>query len=78
MRKKDFLQLLAMAIEADDKNTLAVDSELTGVWDSMGQISVLALLDQKFQVSLTMDELVGIKKVSDIFAILDSRGVNLE
>ena len=57
---------------------LAADSELTGVWDSTGQISVLALLDQKFQVSLTMDELASIKKISDIFAILDSRGVNLE
>lgn len=78
MRKKDFLQLLATAIEAGDINILTMDSELDGIWDSMGQISVLALLDQEFKVSLTMDELANIKKVSDIFAILDSRGINWE
>lgn len=77
MRKKDFLQLLAAAIGSEDKNTLTENSELNGVWDSMGQVSVLALLDKEFRVLLTMDELVSIKKVSDIFAVLDSRGVNL-
>ena len=74
----DFLEKLATTLEMPEGSALKIDTQLSDIWDSMGQIGVLSMLEGEFNVSLEMDELVSIKSVQDIVDILKSRNVNFE
>ena len=44
-------------------------------WDSLQHMALVTALEQNFGVSLSMDEMVEIRSVQDICAILDRHGV---
>ncbi len=73
MTDNDFLQLLAGTLHVSDN--IAVDTQLSDIWDSMGQIEVLSMLGDNFNVTLEMEELVSIKTVQDIMKILNSKNI---
>ena len=73
MTDNDFLQLLANTLHVSDNIT--VDTQLSDIWDSMGQIEVLSMLGDNFNVTLEMEELVSIKTVQDIIEILKSKKI---
>lgn len=73
MTVNDFLQLLAGTLHVSDNIT--VDTQLSDIWDSMGQIEVLSMLGDNFNVTLEMEELVSIKTAQDIIEILKSKKI---
>lgn len=77
MTKNEFLKRLSSALQIAEED-LNIDTRLSGVWDSIGQIGVLSMLEEEFNVNLEMDELVSIKTVQDVLDISKSRGVQFE
>lgn len=49
-------------------------SEIAG-WDSLGMLSLIAALDEKFNIQLDETEIYGIKGVRDVLALLERAGV---
>ncbi len=43
-------------------------------WDSLGILSLMAGLDERFDVRLTETELPGLKSVRDVLNILEKKG----
>lgn len=43
-------------------------------WDSLGTLSLIAGLDEKFDIHLSEQEIEGMSSVEDIFAILRRQG----
>jgi acyl carrier protein len=43
-------------------------------WDSLGVLTLMASLDEKFDIQLTEREMEGMERVSDILAILQRAG----
>lgn len=46
-------------------------------WDSLAHISIIAAVEQTFQVQFTMPEILSIKTIADLRKILEKRGVKL-
>jgi acyl carrier protein len=44
-------------------------------WDSLGTLSLIAALDERFDINLSETEIEGMQSVDDIFAILRRHGV---
>jgi acyl carrier protein len=44
-------------------------------WDSLGVLTLMASLDEKFDIQLTEKEMESMERVSDILAILERAGV---
>jgi acyl carrier protein len=65
---------------AERPAAVAVDTpreDLPG-WDSMGQLVLMAGLDERFDIRLSDDELGHLKSIKDILDILRLRGRLLE
>lgn len=74
----EFLQLISNTLGENSKITLSTKREDIDSWDSMGQISILSMLDEKFGVKLEMEELIALRGVQDIVNILKSRNIHLD
>jgi acyl carrier protein len=44
-------------------------------WDSLQHIALVRMIESTFDVSLTMDEMVELRSVQDIEAVLERHGV---
>jgi acyl carrier protein len=44
-------------------------------WDSLQHMALVAAIEQTFDISLSMDEMIEIRSVKDICEILDRHGV---
>jgi acyl carrier protein len=44
-------------------------------WDSLQHVALVAAIEQQFDISLSMEEMVEIRSVKDICNILDRHGV---
>ena len=45
-------------------------------WDSLGHVNLINAIESEYSVSLDMDEMIAIEKVSDIRKLLESKGVS--
>jgi len=45
-------------------------------WDSLGHLSLLTDLEEKFNISFDMDETMSIQSIGDLKGILENKGVN--
>lgn len=48
-------------------------SEIPG-WDSLGTLSLIAALDERFDIHLSEQDIEALQSVDDVFAILRRRG----
>jgi acyl carrier protein len=78
MTKQHFLQILAEALGTDEKLSADTKRSEVKLWDSMGQVSILSMLQEHFEVTLQMEELVALNSVQDIINILQERNVVLD
>ena len=78
MKLEDFFIKLAEAFQTEPEQ-IRLDSTSDSIegWDSMGSINLMMLLQDDFDISLSMDELGDINKVADIIDILGQKGVKL-
>lgn len=78
MTSEAFIEKLSITLGLTADKRLTINTSLSDVWDSLGQIAVLSMLDSEFKFSLEMEELNSIKTVKDIINILKSRKVIFE
>ncbi|MFL6538869.1 MAG: acyl carrier protein [Chthoniobacterales bacterium] len=78
MKRDEFLETLAVALELDrtqlnDQYRLAYAS-----WDSLLVMSTVAAVDQHFDIILEPEELYECASVKALFDLLKRKGVDLE
>jgi acyl carrier protein len=73
MDNEEFLNDLAEALETD-KESLTPDTELESLaWDSLTQVSTIALIDQYFDTTVSAKHLESCQTVGDIFDLINSK-----
>ena len=45
-------------------------------WDSLGHVTIMAAIEQKYNVSLELDEVMQIQSIADIRTVLTGKGVS--
>ena len=45
-------------------------------WDSLGHLSLLTALEEKFNISFDMDETMSIQSIGDLKGVLESKEVD--
>lgn len=71
MTQEEKLILIAATLDSE-QNAIAPQVQLTGLdeWDSMGIISVIAMLDKKFSKVLSAEQIETLKTVQDILDLM--------
>ena len=67
--------LFANVFKYDGDVNLATSRKDVPKWDSLQHVALVAAIEQQFDISLSMDEMVEIRSVKDICNILDRHGV---
>lgn len=75
MNTQEALSWIAEVFEEPD-GRIAAATERTAIagWDSLGTLSLIAALDEKFDIHLDEKEIEGMAKVDDILAVLRRQG----
>ena len=60
--------------ESPDSISPETSRDEIAAWDSLGVLTLMAELDEKFDIQLDADEMDGMKKVQDVLALLERRG----
>lgn len=66
---EDFIEKFAEAIELEDASSLSADTEFRNLdeWNSLAYLSVIALLDEEFDVQIEMAEFKKLKTVQEVY-----------
>jgi acyl carrier protein len=74
MQKTDFLLLLDELLELE-LNTLTGTEKLEGLetWDSLASIGFIALVDEKFDISLSASKLNACQTIDDLVALVSEK-----
>lgn len=66
---KTFIEKFAEAIEVEDPSTITPETEFRNMdeWDSLTYLSVIAFLDEEFDLQIENAEFKTLKTVLDIF-----------
>lgn len=67
--------LFASVFNYEGEITLATSRKDVPKWDSLQHVALVAAIEQQFSISLSMDEMIEIRSVKDIYNILDRHGV---
>lgn len=74
MSVEKFATEMANAIDADPA-TVTADTVYKNLdcWDSMGALSIIAMIDENYSVSIGGDDLEGTGTVAELFALVEKR-----
>lgn len=75
MTEAEFLHAAGEAIGLDRPLFLSDAPDGTSEWDSVGHLSLLALIDEKFGIDASDDALTRPKTMGDLVAYLKSKNV---
>lgn len=77
MNKKEFLAELEDILEVDE-GTLSFDQQVSELedWDSLAVISFIAMADENFDVILDGEQLLGVRTIDDLYALVAPAGSN--
>ncbi len=66
---EDFIEKFAEAIELEDASILSADTEFRNLdeWNSLAYLSVIALLDEEFDVQIEMADFKKLKTVQGVY-----------
>lgn len=65
--EQQFLDLIKEALEIEDREPQLEDAFKTyDEWDSLSQLTLIAELDDRFEVTVTSDELKGINTLQEL------------
>ena len=69
MTINDFIEKFAEAVEIEDASALNANTEFRKLkeWDSLAYLSVIALLDEEFDVQIEMDDFRKLNTIQEIF-----------
>jgi len=70
----DFVRRLANALNEDEESVCetTVLADLAG-WDSIGQLAVIALVDECFNLRINVDALRKCRRVEDLLQLINGR-----
>ena len=73
----DLLQFVSETFSVD-KSTLKLETAPGDFpeWDSLGHLSLLTALEEKFNISFDMDETMSIQSIGDLKNTLNAKGVD--
>ena len=72
MNKTEFYQRLAEILDAEAVQPETVLKDMDG-WDSLAVLSVLALADSKYGVTIKADEIRAVASASDLAALIEAK-----
>ena len=76
MTTKEFIKQCCLALDVEpgllDRNS---SPETVETWDSLGYLSIIAMIDKEFGITIGGDELEKFKTLGDIIDELKTRGV---
>ena len=67
--------LFSEVFQFDGEISAQTSQENVAKWDSLKHIALVSTIEQKFGISLSMDEMVEMRSVQDISNILERHGV---
>lgn len=69
MTINDFIEKFAEAVEIEDASVLSANTEFRNLeeWSSLAYLSVIALLDEEFDVQIEMAEFKKLNTIQEIF-----------
>lgn len=69
MTINEFIEKFAEAIEVEDASSLNANTEFRDLaeWNSLAYLSVIALLDEEFDVQIEMADFKKLKTIQEIF-----------
>lgn len=75
MELQDFIEKFAEAIEVEDVNTLSGNTEFRSLdeWSSLATLSVIAMLDEEYDIQIENVEFRELKTIEDIFNCVKSK-----
>ena len=74
MKMNDFIVKFAEAVEVDDITTLNADTVFRDLdeWSSLSYLSVIAMLDEEYDIQIENAEFRNLKTIGDIVAYIES------
>lgn len=75
MEMKSFIQLFAEQFDDVDASKLTPESNFRDIeeWSSLVALSVIAMVDEEFDVLLKGDDIRESNTISDLYSIIESR-----
>lgn len=72
--KQKYLNILQEALETENLE-ISLDDKLTDfdTWDSMSRLSLIALLDEHFEVEVTDSEFEDLDTVDDLYNLIQRK-----
>lgn len=69
MEMKEFIEKFAEAIEFEDATILTPDTEFRTLdeWDSLSYLSIIAMIDEEFDVQIETPEFKQQKTIQDLY-----------
>jgi acyl carrier protein len=69
MDKEEFLKSFAKQFEQTDPSLITIDSDFKQLeeWDSLIALSIIALADEEYGITLTGDDIRNSKTVGELF-----------
>ncbi len=75
MELKDFVLKFAEQFEETDNSTFTADTEFKNLdeWSSLMALSIIAMIDEEYEVGIKGEDIRSSSTVNDIFEIVKSR-----
>jgi acyl carrier protein len=72
---EEFIVKFAEIFDDIDVSALSADTEFRGLddWDSIAGLSVIAMADEEYGVTLNADDMRGSRTIGDIFKAIESK-----
>ncbi|MCA0389998.1 MAG: phosphopantetheine-binding protein [Bacteroidetes bacterium] len=73
MNIEEFIKNFESAVESAEPGSLASDSEFRVVipgWDSLAALSVLAMIDAEYDVTIKANDFIACDKISDVYNLI--------
>lgn len=69
MEMNEFIEKFAEAVEIDDASVLTPETEFRSLeeWDSLSYLSVIAMIDEEFDVQIETPEFKQQKTIQDLY-----------
>lgn len=69
MTINEFIEKFAEAVEVEEASTLSANTEFRNLeeWSSLAYLSVIALMDEEFDVQIEMEDFKKLKTIQEVF-----------
>ena len=69
MTINEFIEKFAEAVEVEEASTLSANTEFRNLeeWNSLAYLSVIALMDEEFDVQIEMEDFKKLKTIKEVF-----------